>query len=73
MTFASGYQSVYQAMLLLLLGLPLYAFLKARRERLGQVDEPVDMPPELRRVLRGLTAMVLLPCSSLTAPGVPGC
>ena len=42
MTFASGYQSVYQAMLLLLLGIPLYAFLKARRERLGQVAEPVD-------------------------------
>jgi basic amino acid/polyamine antiporter, APA family len=46
-TFASGYQSVYQAMLLLLLGLPLYAFLKARRERLGQVEEPIDMPAEL--------------------------
>ena len=30
-----GYQSVYQAMFLLLLGIPLYAFLKARRERLG--------------------------------------
>jgi APA family basic amino acid/polyamine antiporter len=46
-TFASGYQSVYQAMLLLLLGLPLYAFLKARRERLGQVDEPLDVTAEL--------------------------
>jgi hypothetical protein len=46
-TFASGYQSVYQAMLLLLLGLPVYAFLKARRERLGQVDEPIDVPVEL--------------------------
>ena len=46
-TFASGYQSVYQAMLLLLLGLPIYAFLKARRERLGQVDEPIDVPAEL--------------------------
>jgi APA family basic amino acid/polyamine antiporter len=46
-TFASGYQSVYQAMLLLLAGLPIYAFLKARRERLGQVDEPIDMPAEL--------------------------
>jgi APA family basic amino acid/polyamine antiporter len=46
-TFASGYASVYQAMLLLLLGIPLYGFLKARRERLGQVDEPVDMPAEL--------------------------
>jgi APA family basic amino acid/polyamine antiporter len=43
-TFASGYQSVYQAMLLLLLGLPVYAFLKARRERLGQVEEPIDVP-----------------------------
>lgn len=41
-TFASGYQSVYQAMLLLLLGIPLYAFLKARRERLGQVEAPVE-------------------------------
>jgi hypothetical protein len=29
-------------MLLILIGLPIYAFLKARRERLGQVDEPID-------------------------------
>lgn len=43
-TFASGYQSVYQAMLLLLIGLPLYAFLKARRERRGDVEEPIDVP-----------------------------
>jgi basic amino acid/polyamine antiporter, APA family len=47
-TFASGYQSVYQALLLVLLGLPVYAFLKARRERLGQVDEPVDVPAEFQ-------------------------
>ena len=46
-TFASGYQSVYQAMLLLLLGLPLYAFLKAQRERKGLVEEPVDLPPDV--------------------------
>lgn len=46
-TFASGYASVYQAMLLILIGVPLYGFLKARRERLGQVEEPVDVPPEL--------------------------
>jgi APA family basic amino acid/polyamine antiporter len=46
-TFASGYQSVYQALLLLLAGIPVYAFLKARRERLGQVDEPVEMPASL--------------------------
>ena len=42
-TFAAGYQSVYQSMLLLLLGVPIYAFLKARRERLGQVPAPVEM------------------------------
>jgi APA family basic amino acid/polyamine antiporter len=43
-TFASGYQAVYQAMVLVLVGVPLYGFLKARKERLGQVPEPVDMP-----------------------------
>lgn len=43
-TFAAGYQSVYQTMLLLLLGLPLYGFLKARRERDGLTAEPVDNP-----------------------------
>lgn len=40
--FTAGYQSVYQAMLLLLIGIPIYAFLKARRERLGQVAEPSE-------------------------------
>ena len=44
--FASGYQAVYQAMLLLLIGLPIYAFLKARKERLGQVAEPLELPVE---------------------------
>jgi hypothetical protein len=43
---------VYQAMLLLLVGIPIYGFLKARRERLGQVPEPdeampADEPPAL--------------------------
>ena len=42
-TFASGYQAVYQAMVLVLFGIPLYGFLKARKEQLGQVPEPVDM------------------------------
>jgi hypothetical protein len=45
-TFASGYQSVYQAMLLLLLGIPLYGFLKARRERMGEVAEPIELTAE---------------------------
>jgi len=41
-TFASGYQAVYQAVLMLLVGIPLYGFLKARKERLGLVPEPAD-------------------------------
>jgi APA family basic amino acid/polyamine antiporter len=45
-TFASGYQVVYQAMLVLLIGLVLYAFLNARRERLGEAVEPVELPTE---------------------------
>lgn len=45
-TFASGYQVVYQAMLVLLIGLVLYAFLNARRERLGEAAEPVELPTE---------------------------
>jgi basic amino acid/polyamine antiporter, APA family len=41
-TASSGYQAVYQAILLLLVGLPIYAFLKAARERQGLVPEPVE-------------------------------
>ena len=43
-TFAAGYQAVYQALVVVLAGVVLYAFLKARRERLGQVAAPVDSP-----------------------------
>jgi APA family basic amino acid/polyamine antiporter len=42
-TFAAGYQSVYQALILVLAGVVLYAFLKARRENLGQVDPSADI------------------------------
>ena len=45
-TFASGYQVVYQALVVLLVGLILYAFLNARRQRLGEAPEPVDIPPD---------------------------
>jgi basic amino acid/polyamine antiporter, APA family len=45
-TFASGYQVVYQALVVLMAGLIMYAFLKARRERLGEAPEPVDKVPE---------------------------
>jgi len=53
-TFASGYQVVYQALVVLLVGLVLYAFLNARRQRLGESAEPVDLPdlaPELDGVV----------------------
>jgi APA family basic amino acid/polyamine antiporter len=45
-TFASGYQVVYQALVVLLAGMVLYAFLNARRQRLGETAEPVDNPPD---------------------------
>ena len=41
-TFAAGYAAVYQALVVVLIGVILYAFLKARRERDGRVAEPVD-------------------------------
>ena len=43
-TFASGYQVVYQALVVILAGLILFAFLNARRQRLGETAEPVDLP-----------------------------
>ncbi len=46
-TFASGYQVVYQALVVILAGLILYAFLNARRQRLGEAGEPVDLPAEV--------------------------
>jgi len=46
--FTAGYQAVYQAMLLLLVGIPIYAFLKARRERLGQIPAPIELTDQER-------------------------
>jgi APA family basic amino acid/polyamine antiporter len=46
-TAASGYAAVYQALLMVLVGLPVYAFLKARREREGLVSEPVEYDPDI--------------------------
>ncbi len=45
-TFASGYQVVYQALVVILVGLVLYAFLNARRQRLGEAAEPTDFTTE---------------------------
>ena len=39
-TFASGYQVVYQAAVVILAGFILYAFLNARRQRLGSPPSP---------------------------------
>jgi basic amino acid/polyamine antiporter, APA family len=41
-TFASGWQAVYQATVLVMAGVVLYAFINAARERTGLVPEPVD-------------------------------
>jgi len=45
-TFASGYQAVYSALVVVLAGVILYAFLNARREDAGLVPDPVDNPPD---------------------------
>ncbi|HTU39503.1 MAG TPA: amino acid permease [Acidimicrobiales bacterium] len=49
-TFASGYQVVYQALVVILAGLILYAFLNARRQRLGETAEPEELPAEAASV-----------------------
>jgi basic amino acid/polyamine antiporter, APA family len=41
-TFAAGYSAVYQAMVVVLVGIILYAFVRAHRERVGQVPVPAD-------------------------------
>ncbi|MFD9890922.1 amino acid permease [Amycolatopsis sp. NPDC059027] len=45
-TFAAGYAAVYQAMFLMLLGLVLYAFVKARRERRHEAGDGATGPGE---------------------------
>jgi APA family basic amino acid/polyamine antiporter len=53
-TFASGYQVVYQALIVILGGLVLYAFLNARRQNHGETPEPVDVAPEAPAVVAEL-------------------
>jgi len=45
-TFAAGYQAIYDALIAMLVGIVLYAFLTARREDTGQIPEPADNPPD---------------------------
>src|SRR5580692_899584 len=42
-TFAAGYSAVYQAMVVVLVGIILYAFIRAHQERTGQVPVPADV------------------------------
>jgi len=42
-TFASGYSAVYEALVIILAGIILYAFLKAHREAAGLVPAPADL------------------------------
>jgi len=42
-TFAAGYAAVYQAMVVVLGGIVIYALMKAGRERAGQIEPPVDI------------------------------
>lgn len=44
LTFDSGYQVVYQGLVVILAGMVVYAFLNARRERLGDASVPVERP-----------------------------
>jgi basic amino acid/polyamine antiporter, APA family len=45
-TFASGYQAVYQAMVLVLVGIPFYGILRSRKEQRGEVPATIDLPQE---------------------------
>ena len=44
--FSSGYQAVYQALVVVLLGIILYAVLNGHRERTGRIPEPADNPDD---------------------------
>ena len=44
--FSAGYQAVYQALVIVLLGVIIYAVLNGHRERAGQIPQPADNPPD---------------------------
>jgi len=55
-TFASGWAAVYQAMVLVLAGVIIYAFVAAWRERTGQVPEPAEVTPTDEGAAAAITA-----------------
>jgi len=72
-TFASGYQVVYQALVVVMAGLILYAFLNARREDLGEVAAPVEAPSEAPVLPLPLPLPAPVPMASPQAiPGATG-
>ena len=48
-TFAAGYSAVYQAMVVVLAGIILYAFVRAHREPAGAVPAPADLAAAVTR------------------------
>jgi APA family basic amino acid/polyamine antiporter len=54
-TFAAGYQVVYQALVVVLAGLVLYAILNARRQDLGQAAIPEDNPAQQPAIAQPIT------------------
>jgi len=54
--FSAGYQAVYQALVVVLLGVIIYAFLNGRRERVGQIPQPADLPDDTPAAAGQLTA-----------------
>ncbi len=70
-TFAAGWAAVYQAMVLVLAGVILYAFIKARRERAGQVPEPADLPPDGAEAAVAPAAVTAGPAPAAAVPASP--
>ncbi len=73
-TFAAGYAAVYQALVIVLAGVILYAFLKARRERLARSRRQLTSPPRPPPVRPGGDSHDTSACSQKWASsGRPSC
>ncbi len=55
-TFAAGWAAVYQAMVLVLAGVMIYAFITAWRERTGQIPGPAEAAPADEGAAAAVTA-----------------
>jgi APA family basic amino acid/polyamine antiporter len=68
-TFAAGYSAVYQAMVVVLAGIILYAFVRARRERTGQVPAPADLATVTTVATATTAAATAAAAATVTAAG----